>query len=130
MSDAPTLLNAARRAADDLQLTLNYKVCDRPNFGLPTADRLQTTIDRLRDAIAAAEGGEVDIDWKPTHRHRKGGLYRELARGKLEWCLVECVIYQGQGRDGQIWVRPAIEFDDGRFTPLPPPPQEQEPGDG
>lgn len=84
---------------------------------------LRGDIRRVKDAIAAAEGGEV---WTPTHMHRGGGLYRELMRGRLEWTLDACVVYDNAG--GQVWVRPAIEFDDGRFTPLTP--QEQEPGDG
>lgn len=54
--------------------------------------------------------------WAPTHRHRKGGLYRELARGTNESDRSPVVIYDDDS--GTIWVRPVIEFDDGRFTPL------------
>jgi hypothetical protein len=58
--------------------------------------------------------------WQPTHQHRKGALYRVVTRGKLEADLSDCVVYDDA--DGHVWVRPASEFDDGRFTPLPAPP--------
>lgn len=54
--------------------------------------------------------------WAPTHRHRKGGLYRELARGVLEADHSDAVIYDDA--TGTIWIRAAVEFDDGRFTRL------------
>ena len=52
----------------------------------------------------------------PTHRHRKGGLYRKLAEGVLEADRSAVVIYDDA--EGTIWVRDAGEFGDGRFTPL------------
>ncbi len=54
--------------------------------------------------------------WSPTHRHRKGGLYRVLARGILETDRSAAVIYDDA--EGTIWIRPAGEFDDGRFESL------------
>lgn len=54
---------------------------------------------------------------QPTHRHRKGGLYRMLARGYIEETLAPCVIYQ-DFREGYVWVRPEENFMDGRFTAL------------
>lgn len=66
-------------------------------------------------------------EWRPTHRHYKGGLYRELMRGTLEASMTPVVVYQNQ--EGRVWVRPVREFDgeidEGelglipRFTPLP-----------
>lgn len=55
-------------------------------------------------------------DWKATHRHRKGGLYRVLGRGTLEADRSPVVIYDDAA--GEIWVRSAKEFDDGRFEPI------------
>ncbi|MEJ6392608.1 DUF1653 domain-containing protein [Gymnodinialimonas sp. 2305UL16-5] len=55
-------------------------------------------------------------DWRPTHRHKKGGLYRVLAGGIDEAERKPVVIYDD--REGQIWVRSAEEFWDGRFTQL------------
>lgn len=55
-------------------------------------------------------------DWLPTHRHRKGGLYRVLTHGILEADRSPVVIYDDA--DGTVWVRPTAEFNDGRFTPL------------
>lgn len=57
--------------------------------------------------------------WQATHQHRKGGLYRELARGIAEADRAAVVIYDDP--EGTIWVRVAAEFDDGRFTPVGPP---------
>ena len=56
------------------------------------------------------------LRWRPTHRHRKGGLYRVITRGVWEPERRAVVIYDDA--DGITWVRPADEFDDGRFTPL------------
>jgi hypothetical protein len=52
-----------------------------------------------------------------THRHRKGGLYRMIARGRIEATLEPCVIYEGI-EGGLVWVRSEEEFSDGRFTAL------------
>lgn len=46
----------------------------------------------------------------PTHRHYKGGLYRELHRATDEVSLSPCVVYQAMS-DGRIWVRTADLFD-------------------
>lgn len=59
------------------------------------------------------------MKWEPTHRHRKGGLYRVLMRGpqvRIEATAELAVIYDDA--EGNVWVRPASEFDDGRFTLL------------
>lgn len=49
-------------------------------------------------------------------RHRRsGGLYLELHRGLLEADLTPVVVYLDA--DGRVWVRPAAQFDDGRFEP-------------
>lgn len=52
----------------------------------------------------------------PTHRHRKGGQYRLLARGILEADRSVVAIYDDS--DGTIWVRSLDEFEDGRFSPI------------
>lgn len=58
------------------------------------------------------------MNWEPTHRHRKGGLYRVLNRANvyIENGMVPAVIYDDL--EGRVWVRPASEFDDGRFTAI------------
>ena len=55
--------------------------------------------------------------WHPTHRHKKGGLYRLISYGTDEATRASVAIYDDAV--GTIWVRVAKEFDDGRFTPLP-----------
>jgi hypothetical protein len=56
-------------------------------------------------------------------RHKKRGtVYRELGRGFASIAAMPIedhtavVVYQGL--DGTIWVRNAVEFDDGRFEPI------------
>jgi len=54
--------------------------------------------------------------WHPTHRHKKGGLYRLLGHGVLEADRSRVAIYDDA--EGTVWVRSVVEFDDGRFTPV------------
>jgi hypothetical protein len=56
------------------------------------------------------------VPWRATHCHRKGGRYRVLAEGLLEVDRTDVVIYDDA--QGQVWVRPATEFWDGRFTAI------------
>ena len=59
----------------------------------------------------------TNAEWKPSHRHKKGGLYRVLSHGTLEADRSRVIIYDDAA--GEIWVRSAIEFNDGRFEALP-----------
>lgn len=52
-------------------------------------------------------------------RHRKGGHYKVIAVGRAEATLDPVVIYVG-GKYSYVWVRPHVEFMDGRFTPTGP----------
>lgn len=54
--------------------------------------------------------------WYPTHRHKKGGLYRLLGFGILESDRSDVAIYDDA--DGTVWVRDRAEFEDGRFRPV------------
>lgn len=47
-------------------------------------------------------------------RHRKGGSYKIVGRCTIEATLEDCYAYRGE--DGQLWIRPAKEMEDGRFT--------------
>jgi hypothetical protein len=62
----------------------------------------------IAEAIASLEADGA-LEWKPTHRHYKGGLYREIARGKIEADLSPVVIYDNA--HGETWVRPFSDFD-------------------
>jgi hypothetical protein len=65
----------------------------------------------------SAETGFLNSEtWQPTHQHSKGGMYRVLARGVLEADETPMVIYDDVS--GKIWIRPVVEFDDGRFVTL------------
>lgn len=56
-------------------------------------------------------------NWNPTHRHLKtGGLYQVLHAATIEATMTPAVVYEGQ--DGGKWVRPQVEFHDGRFQPI------------
>lgn len=63
-------------------------------------------------AVGVADRGKGD--WVPTHRHKKGGLYRLLGFGIHEADRSAVAIYDDAA--GVIWVRSAAEFADGRFT--------------
>jgi len=52
--------------------------------------------------------------WEPTHRHAKGGEYRLLMHAVLETDRSAAIVYDDS--EGTVWVRPASEFFDGRFT--------------
>ena len=54
-----------------------------------------------------------------THKHKNGGLYRELMRGYMESTREAAVVYQGVNHPFTTWIRVASEFDDRkRFMPL------------
>lgn len=69
---------------------------------------------RARQALTDSPGDNLP---ETIYRHRKGGMYRIIARGFLERDLTPVVIYQSLDND-KYWVRPAMEFDDGRFEAL------------
>jgi hypothetical protein len=59
----------------------------------------------------------------PFWRHKKrGSVYVEIGRGFAQVShhpieeMTTVVIYQD--KNGRLWVRNAVEFDDGRFEPL------------
>lgn len=56
--------------------------------------------------------------FRPTHRHRKGGLYRLLGLVRVEADLSLASIYEPAAVEEIPWSRPAAEFNDGRFTVL------------
>jgi len=62
---------------------------------------------------------QIAATWRATHLHVKSGrLYRVITRGEIEADLTACVVYDDAA--GRVWVRPAAEFDDGRFTVVTP----------
>jgi hypothetical protein len=72
-------------------------------------DRSPEEIDEaIGDAIAKSRQPK-ERGWQATHRHYKGGLYREIARGTIEADLSQVVIYDDE--HCRTWVRPASEFD-------------------
>lgn len=50
-------------------------------------------------------------------QHQKGGTYLVRFEGLLEASKERMVVYQSEA-DGQVWIRPASEFYDGRFSAL------------
>jgi len=49
-------------------------------------------------------------DWKPTHRHYKGGLYRVLFEAIHTETEEAMTIYETP--DGRRWARPSAMFND------------------
>ncbi|WP_223566886.1 hypothetical protein [Agrobacterium tumefaciens] len=80
-----------------------------------------------RSALSA----QVQDVAEERYRHKKrGSTYTVMARGRLQvdgdLDNEKVVVYRGE--DGQTWVRPEYEFNDGRFEPLPAAPAKQEGG--
>jgi len=97
--------------------------------------------------ILSAIAHPVQPGWRPTHRHvKRGSEYTLLGIGKMQtsnwmdeqWShepqsgnppqrtldpvdMREVAIYRAE--DGQLWVRPREEFEDGRFEAIPAAPQ-------
>ena len=136
-------IEAIARIIDPASMTLtpeHYGLTDQGSFertmgygGQLVAREKARKIAALLAADAAPRGEPAA--WRPTHRHKKrGSEYMLLGIGKMQtsyWHdflggLPECAeladmrevtIYRG--KDGQLWVRPREEFEDGRFEPLP-----------
>jgi len=86
--------------------------CDRETAELALAEALNGWLAPDQDLLLSDAP-------PPTHRHRKGGLYRLIARGRIEATLEPCAIYASI-KDDLVWVRPETEFEDGRFARLVP----------
>lgn len=63
-----------------------------------------------------------DHSWKATHRHvKRGSHYMHLATAKMQTSghiedMQSVEVYQAE--DGEWWVRPSHEFNDGRFEEI------------
>lgn len=63
------------------------------------------------------------VEWRPTHRHVKRGTdYQVIGSASLQAGqqvgeAATLVIYRDA--KGRLWARPEVEFDDGRFEPVP-----------
>jgi hypothetical protein len=89
---------------------------------------------RYLPAFRAALIGTGD-GWRPTHRHvQRGTEYVEIARGAAQVSHHPIEDYTAvsiyRDREGQWWVRNAVEFDDGRFVALPTAPDTGNAGGG
>lgn len=54
-------------------------------------------------------------------KHRKsGGVYRIVGHALIENDVTPAIIYESLSGDAGLWVRPADEFQDGRFAKVNP----------
>lgn len=70
---------------------------------------VKQTLDHAADVLPALSPPPAEPKWTPTHEHYKGGLYRELMRGRREGSAEPMVAYQAE--NGDVWFRPVDEFD-------------------
>jgi hypothetical protein len=82
--------------------------------------------DCIVHALLAAER----VRWQPRWRHKKRGTsYEQIGHAELQSSCgpinegEPLVIYRGE--DGKLWARPVLDFHDGRFEPLPSPPEDK-----
>mgnify|MGYP000364350470 CR=1 FL=1 len=89
---------------------------ERVERGDDISERFMSTFPVLEEKIDRMIDGGA---WKATHRHVKRGTgYHRMATAKMQATdpvtdMQTVEIYQGE--DGQWWVRPTSEFNDGRF---------------
>lgn len=83
------------------------------------AEWLKAAIEREGDQEIGA-GYELAAPPKLWRHKKRGAVYQEIGRAKLQASDTggmsdnePMVVYAGE--DGQLWVRPADEFEDGRF---------------
>lgn len=114
------LLRESRDAMRDANVGDDGDGSDGATVAVDACRRRQR--DPLAEALAllTAAVGEDDRSCAPSagarYRHKKtGGVYRVIADPALmEADKTPVVVYQSE-QDGQVWVRPAAMFHDGRF---------------
>lgn len=105
---------ASKIAAHEwVKMYMDLSGCDRSHAEMALCVHLNRTDQPDRDMLID-QPAPSDI---PTHRHRKGGLYRVIGRGYIESDMRDVIFYRDTIK-GIIWARPVEEFMDGRFTAL------------
>lgn len=110
----PALLARAEAAEAQLDRLGSSWQAERHKYFDAKAERdaAEAEVARLSHAHAAAER---------VQHIKRGSSYTVVGRGKVQTDTpladyAEVVVYRGD--DGQVWVRPVSEFEDGRFTVL------------
>lgn len=128
LPEATALRQPVAAEIEEMAQRLDALTINRESWGpfVDFADVINEAATLLRRLLPAGDG------WRPTHRHYKGGLYRVIARGRVEADLSPVVIYDNE--KGETWVRPVDDFDARigmnhicRFDPLPAPPETTKP---
>ena len=72
------------------------------------------TVITMLDKLEELQSSSITL---PAYEHRKTGrLYAKCCEARLENDLTPVIVYRGE--DGEYWVRPKSEFEDGRFKEL------------
>ena len=93
----------------------------QPGRDAASASPAPDTPARVPPAASPVQAADAPAGGLPRWRHRKSGrivveLHRARAKTRRLRKGTEMIVYRDD--QDQVWVRPAAEFDDGRFLPL------------
>lgn len=86
--------------------------------------RVSELLEANNREVERRRAAEAALAFRPTHRHlKRGSTYQVIGTASLQAGspvgeAAMLVVYRGQ--KGDLWARPEVEFDDGRFAPVQP----------
>ena len=106
------LLGISPRTVEDFMANVRKK------YGVTNQIGLMRAAYQITDAESIHEPDSIEAAPTSRYRHTKtGGTYRLMYHALIEHNLLPAVVYRSES-DNTAWVRPALEFFDGRFQPI------------